>query len=116
MSKFAIRALANSIHAELRAAGVKLTLISPGFVVSNIRRVDNRGSLHADAKDPAPAWIQMPTAPAAHQILQAVARGKREQIITFHGKLFVLIERFAPWLIRAFSGKMSPVYESRSSL
>jgi short-subunit dehydrogenase len=116
MSKFAVRALANSINTELRRAGIKLTLISPGFVVSNIRRVDNRGSLHADAKDPAPAWIQMPTAPAAHQILQAVARGKREQIITFHGKLFVLMERFAPWLIRAFSGKVVPVYESRSSL
>jgi short-subunit dehydrogenase len=116
MSKFAVRALANSIHAELRRAGVKLTLISPGFVVSNIRRVDNQNSVHSGANDPVPAWIQMPTAPAAHQILRAVARGKREQIITFHGKLFILIERFAPWLIRAFSGKMSPVYESRSSL
>ena len=116
MSKFAVRALANSIHAELRGAGIKLTLISPGFVVSNIRRVDNQNSVHSSANDPVPAWIQMPTAQAAHQILQAVARGKREQIITFHGKLFVLIERFMPWLIRAFSGKMSPVYESRSSL
>jgi short-subunit dehydrogenase len=116
MSKFAVRALANSVHAELRRAGIKLTLISPGFVVSNIRRVDNQNSVHTSANDPVPTWIQMPTAPAAHQILQAVARGKREQIITFHGKLFVLIERFAPWLIRAFSGQMSPGYESRSSL
>jgi len=116
MSKFAIRALANSITPELRRAGVKLTLISPGFVASNIRRVDNQNSVHAHAKDPVPAWIQMPTPQAARQILQAVARGKRERIITFHGKLFVAIQRFAPWLIRAFSGKMAPVYESRSSL
>ena len=116
MSKFALRALANSITPELRRAGVKLTLISPGFVVSNIRRVDNKNSVHPHAKDPVPAWIQMPTPPAARQILQAVARGKRERIITFHGKLFVFIERFMPWLIRAFSGKASPVYESRSSL
>jgi short-subunit dehydrogenase len=116
MSKFALRALANSITPELRRAGVKLTLISPGFVVSNIRRVDNKNSAHPHAKDPVPAWIQMPTPPAARQILQAVARGKRERIITFHGKLFVFIERFMPWLVRAFSGKASPVYESRSSL
>jgi short-subunit dehydrogenase len=116
MSKFAFRALANSVHEELLRAGIKLTLISPGFVVSNIRRVDNQNSVHASANDPVPAWIQMPTALAANQILRAVARSKREQIITFHGKLFVLIERFAPWLIRAFSGKMVPVYESRSSL
>jgi short-subunit dehydrogenase len=41
MSKFAVRALANSITPELRLAGVKVTLISPGFVASEIRRVDN---------------------------------------------------------------------------
>jgi short-subunit dehydrogenase len=116
MSKFAIRALANSITPELHRAGVKLTLISPGFVVSNIRRVDNQNSVHAQAKDPVPAWIQMPTPQAARQILRAVARGKRERIITLHGKLFVAIQRFTPWLIRAFSEKIAPVYESRSSL
>src|SRR5262249_47287592 len=40
MSKFAVRALANSITPELRLTGVKVTLISPGFIASNIRRVD----------------------------------------------------------------------------
>lgn len=116
MSKFAVRALANSITPELRRAGIKLTLISPGFVASNIRRVDNRGTVHPDAPDPVPAWIQMPTPQAARQILRAVARGKREQIITFHGKVFVAIQRFLPWLIRAYSSRMTPVYESRSKL
>jgi short-subunit dehydrogenase len=116
MSKFAVRALANSITPELRRAGVKLTLISPGFVVSNIRRVDNQGALHVSAPDPVPAWIQMPTSKAVRQILRAVARGKREQIITFHGKLFVAIERFFPWITRLGVRRMVPVYDSRSSL
>ncbi|MGA8221831.1 MAG: SDR family NAD(P)-dependent oxidoreductase [Candidatus Acidiferrales bacterium] len=116
MSKFALRALANSITPELRAAGVKLTLLSPGFVVSNIRRVDNRGNLHAQAADPVPAWIQMSTERCARQMMQAVARGQRERIITGHGKLLVALERFAPWLLRAFSGRVRPVYEARSSL
>jgi len=116
MSKFAVRALANSITPELRHAGVKLTLISPGFVVSNIRRVDNCGTLHSEAADPVPTWIQMSTEKAARQILHAVARGKKEQIVTLHGKLFVAIERFLPWLNRAFAARMAPVYDSRSSL
>src|SRR6266852_9704617 len=106
MSKFAVRALANSIAPELRRAGIKLTLISPGFIASNIRRVDNRGTVHPDAADPVPAWIQMPTPQAARQILRAVARGKREQIITFHGKVFVAIERFLPWFNRTFASRM----------
>jgi short-subunit dehydrogenase len=107
MSKFAVRALANSITPELRLAGVKVTLISPGFVVSDIRRVDNRGELHAEAKDPIPAWLAMSTEKAARQILRAVARGKREAIITGHGKTLVALERFMPWVIRATGRKMA---------
>jgi short-subunit dehydrogenase len=115
MSKFAIRAFANSVTPELRAAGVKLTLLSPGFVVSNIRRVDNRGAVHPHANDPVPPWIQMSTRKCARQMLQAVARGRRERIITGHGKLLVALERFAPWIIRAFSGRVRPVYDERAS-
>jgi short-subunit dehydrogenase len=107
MSKFALRALANSITPELRLDGVKVTLISPGFVVSDIRRVDNRGKLHPRAEDTVPAWLAMSTDKAARQILRAVARGKREAIITGHGKLLVAMERFVPWVIRAVEIKMA---------
>jgi len=107
MSKFAVRALANSITAELALEGVKLTLISPGFVASNIRRIDNRGTFHSDAKEPIPEWLVMPTQTAVRQILRAIAKGKREAIITGHGKALVVIERFAPWIIRAAGRRMA---------
>ncbi len=107
MSKFAVRALANAITPELRLAGVKVTLISPGFVASNIRRVDNQGNLHAAAKDPIPAWLVMSTEKAARQMLRAVAQGKREAIITGHGKILIALERFMPWAIRAMGRKMA---------
>lgn len=107
MSKFAVRALANSITAELALSGVKVTLISPGFVASNIRRVDNNGTLHAEAKEPIPAWLVMPTDKAVHQILRAVAKGQREAIITGHGKALVAIQRFAPWIIHAAGRRMA---------
>lgn len=107
MSKFAVRALANSITPELRLAGVKVTLVSPGFVVSNIRRVDNQGTLHAGAKDPIPAWLAVSTSKAVRQILKAVAQGKREEIVTAHGKILVVLERFAPWAIRAVGRRLA---------
>jgi short-subunit dehydrogenase len=100
MSKFAVRALANAISSELALSGVKVTLISPGFVASNIRRVDNKGALHASAQEPIPAWLVMPTDKAVRQILRAIARGQREAIITAHGKFLVAMERFAPWMLR----------------
>jgi short-subunit dehydrogenase len=107
MSKFAVRALANSITAELRLAGVKVTLISPGFVASNIRRVNNQGKLQVLAKDPIPAWLVMTTDKAVRQILRAVAGGRREAILTGHGKVLVALERFMPWVIRAVGRKMA---------
>jgi short-subunit dehydrogenase len=107
MSKFALRALANCVEPELRQIGVKVTLISPGFVASNIRRVDNLGRLHPRAKDPVPAWLVMDTGKAVRQMLRAIARGQREAIITGHGKLLVALERFAPWINRAIGRRMA---------
>jgi short-subunit dehydrogenase len=107
MSKFAIRALASSITSELALDSVKVTLISPGFVASNIRRIDNQGALHAGAQDPIPERLIMPTPKAVRQILRAIARGQREAIITNHGKALVALERFAPWIIRAVGRRMA---------
>jgi len=107
MSKFAVRALADSITLELRLSGVKVTLISPGFVASEIRQVDNLGRLQAGAKDPIPAWLVVPTDKAAKEILRAIAKGKREAIITGHGKALVALHRFAPWILRAVFKKMA---------
>ena len=100
MSKFAIRALAMSLRGELAPEGVSVTLISPGFVASEIRQVDNRGGWHPHAKDPLPSWLPMPADVAAKKIVAAVYRRRREAIITVHGKLLVWLSRFAPWVLR----------------
>ena len=107
MSKFALRALADAITPELSLDGVKVTLISPGFVASDIRRVDNQGTLHAGAPESIPSWLVMPTEKAARQILRAVARGRREAIITGHGKILVAVERFMPWLSRVMKRRIA---------
>jgi short-subunit dehydrogenase len=107
MSKFALRALANAITQELRPGGVKVTLISPGFVISEIRRVDNLGRLRAEGPATKPHPLAVKTEPAAYEILQAIARGKREQIVTFHGKFFVMLDRLFPWVTRALAERIS---------
>jgi short-subunit dehydrogenase len=106
MSKFAVRSLANSILPELRQAGIKVTLISPGFVASNIGRVDNDGNPRDSVKSAPPAWLVMPTDKAVKQILRAVAQGRPEAVITGHGKMLVALERFAPWVLRAMGRRM----------
>jgi short-subunit dehydrogenase len=100
MSKFAIRALGAALGPELEPSGVSVTLISPGFVASEIRQVDNRGVHHAVARDPLPSWLVMPADAAAKKIVTAAYRRQREAIVTVHGKVLVWLERFAPWVLR----------------
>jgi len=102
MSKFAVRALADALFHELRPKGVAVTLVSPGFVESDFRQVDNQGVHHSGQGDPYPKWIVMPTATAARKIIRAIARGQREIILTGHGKLAVFLQRHLPGVLSLF--------------
>ena len=102
MSKFAVRALAEALHGDLKATGVGCTLISPGYVDSDIRRVDNQGGLHPHAKDPIPDWVRMKTDKAARLMADGVLRGRREVVVTFHGKVIIFVARHLPRLMRWF--------------
>jgi short-subunit dehydrogenase len=102
MSKFAVRGLAASLGHELAPYGIAVTLISPGFVESEIRQVDNRGVWRAQApRRPIPPSIVMATPTAAQKIVNAVARRRREVVITGFGKAAVVLQRHLPWLLAA---------------
>jgi NAD(P)-dependent dehydrogenase (short-subunit alcohol dehydrogenase family) len=102
MSKFAVRSLADALTHELRPKGVAVTLVSPGFIESDFRQVDNKGVHHPGQGDPYPKWIVMRTGTAARKIVRAIARGRREIILTGHGKLAVFLQRHFPWAVSLF--------------
>jgi short-subunit dehydrogenase len=113
MSKFAVRALAESLQGDLRPDGISVTLISPGFVDSDIRRTDNQGVLQDAAPDPIPAWLRVRTAPAVRSIIRAVDRRRPERVITGHGRVVVFLARHFPRLtrfisLRAYRGRPEP--------
>jgi short-subunit dehydrogenase len=112
MSKFAVRALSESLYYELAPSGVSVTHIAPGFVTTEIRQVDNTGRWHPGARDKVPAWIQMSAPKAARAIVRGIARRRREAVITGHGKIIVLFYRHCPWLftklIRIFGVQARP--------
>jgi short-subunit dehydrogenase len=101
MSKFAVRALATSLRFELAESGVSVTHIAPGFVVSEIRKIDNEGQLKVQGKDPIPMWLQMPAETAAKKIAKAIYRRKSERIVTAHGYWIVFFSRHFPKLLNA---------------
>lgn len=100
MSKFAVRALAEALHGDLRRVGVGVTLVSPGYVDSDIRRTDNRGEVHPHAKDPIPDWLRMKTDVAARIMVNGILRGKKEVVVTFHAKVFMFFAPHFPRLLR----------------
>jgi len=104
MSKFAVRALSEVLRNELRAAGVAVTLISPGFVESELRLIDNRGVFHESARDIVPPWIRMSAAACARRTVTAIARRRREAVITGHGKALVFVQRHLPGLMSRLVG------------
>ena len=96
MSKFAVRALAEALGAELASKGVSVTHIAPGFVESEIRKVDNAGELHAERRDPIPPFLVMSNERAAHDIASAIEARKPEAIITNHGKAATFVAQRFP--------------------
>ncbi|MCG3174236.1 MAG: 3-phenylpropionate-dihydrodiol/cinnamic acid-dihydrodiol dehydrogenase [Myxococcota bacterium] len=100
MSKFAIRAFCEGARLELQKTGVAVVLISPGFVESEIQKVDRMGRYNPNQKSFIPPWIMVPAGKAAKEITRAIHCRKREGVITGHGRVFVCINTLAPWLVR----------------
>ena len=63
--------------------------------------------MRPNAPEPLPAWPPMSTERAARTMLNAIARGKREEIVTAHGKLLVALDRFAPWVLRIVGRRLA---------
>lgn len=99
MSKAAVAALASSLRGEVLADGVGVVLVSPGFVESEFRQVDNLGVHHPVAGDPVPRWLVVTAPRAARAIVRAVVRRRREIVVTGHGKVAVWLSRYVPSLL-----------------
>ncbi len=100
MSKYAVRALAESLGHEMKPHGVSVTHLAPGFVTSEIRRVNNRAELRESARDPIPSWLQYPTPKAARVIVRAIEKRLPERSVTAHGWWAIRLARHFPRLLR----------------
>ncbi|MCC5929275.1 MAG: SDR family NAD(P)-dependent oxidoreductase [Cyclobacteriaceae bacterium] len=106
-SKAAVHSIGETLQSELRGSGVSCTTIHPGFVDSNITRIDNKGAFHPDANDPRPANLMWPTDKAAKVMLKAIYRRKSMFVFTGHGKVIYAISRIFPAALRSMMAKMN---------
>jgi short-subunit dehydrogenase len=95
-SKYAIRALGQTLSVELAADGISCTTVHPGFVSSEIIQVDNDGRHDPTRDDPRPAYLMWSAERAARVIVNALAARRRELVFTGHGKLAAFIGMHFP--------------------
>ena len=94
-----------TLQVELMGSGVSCTTIHPGFVVSEIAKIDNEGVWHPKRPDPRPANLMWPTDKAAKVMANAILKRKRNYIFTTHGKVFVWLQRWFPSIMRTIASK-----------
>lgn len=104
-SKAAVRSIGLTLQVELKDTGVSCTTLHPGFVVSEIARIDNEGVWHPERPDPRPSNLIWPTDKAAKVMVKAILKRKRNYVFTTHGRVIVCLQRWFPGLVRTIASK-----------
>lgn len=97
-SKYAVRAIGQTLAVEMHGTGVSCTTLHPGYVASEIDQVDNYGRFDGSRKDRRPQQLMWPSERAAKVMVDAIYKRKRELVFTGHGKAGAFIGRHLPGL------------------
>ena len=100
-SKFAVAGFSEAIRAELAKDGIDVLVVSPGLTRTNF----SKNMLEQKARMQMDHMRGMTSEEVAVATLKAMERGTLETTLTFKGKLLVLVNRFAPWVVDFFSKK-----------
>ncbi len=97
-SKFAVNGWLESIRTELLKTGVNVMWVCPGFTSSNIRNAALNKNGKAQGESPLDESQLMTSEECAQHIIKAIAKRKRNLILTLTGKRTVFINKFFPKL------------------
>lgn len=108
-SKHALYGYFESLQAEYHDRGIRVTLVCPGRVRTNISyyALDKGGQRHGRL-DPGQAGGLSPEA-AAQTIVKAIRKGRREVLVGRKELLMVYIKRFFPGLCARLARKLKPM-------
>lgn len=101
-SKHALHGYFDALQAEVFKEGVKITMICPGFVSSNLltKSLTADGGLYGDEENS--AYKRMPADVFAQKALKAIERQKEEVYIGGTEKLAIYAKRFIPSIFNYF--------------
>lgn len=114
-SKAAVLALGRTLAMELAPMGVSCTVLQPGFVSTDIAKVDNQGHFDPTRRDPRPANLMWEAQPAAEVMVRAITRRRVEFTFTGHCRIGAWLGRHLPWLVQWLGPKLSPAPRPKST-
>ena len=108
-AKFALYGFFETLQAECFSKGIKVTLVCPGRVKTNISfyALDKGGKQHGKL-DPGQAG-GLDANKAARKIVRAIDRGRREVLVGRKELIMVYIKRFFPGLCARLARRINPV-------
>ncbi|MEO7444139.1 MAG: SDR family oxidoreductase [Ferruginibacter sp.] len=95
-SKFALNGWLEAIRTELIDDDVNVVCISPGFTRSNIRNAALNKNGEAQGESPINEEELMTAEACAGHILNAIAKKKRNVVLSFQGKQTIFMNKFFP--------------------
>jgi NAD(P)-dependent dehydrogenase (short-subunit alcohol dehydrogenase family) len=98
-SKAAVAAVAQSLVVEVAGTGVSVTTIFPGYVESEIGRVDEHGHFDEQHRDNRPASLMWKTEKAADVMVRGINKRRRTVVFTAHGRIAFFVGRHFPFLM-----------------
>jgi len=97
-SKHAMAGFFDSLRIELTDSGVRVTMVYPGFVATEVRKRAFGTNSTSSRRNPPNEPDVMTAETCAELILNATAQRKRELVMTFRGRLGVWLKLIAPGL------------------
>ena len=95
-AKHALHGFFDSLRAEVSRCGIKVLLVCPGYIRTDISLHALRGDGSAHAKMDSGQARGMPVEECAARILKGLARGKQEIYVGRRDKYIVYVKRFFP--------------------
>ncbi|MEO1255421.1 MAG: SDR family oxidoreductase [Bacteroidota bacterium] len=95
-SKFAMQGFFEALRTEVMTRGVHVLVVCPGFTSSNIRNAALTADGKSQGESPRDEKKMMTSEEVAERTFKAAKRKKRDLILTFEGKMAVLLNKLIP--------------------
>ncbi len=98
-SKHAVAGFFDTLRIELKNTGVSVTMIYPGFVATDVRKLAMGSNGKSLGKSPLDESGTMTVEKCVNLMIPAIANRKRELVMTLKGKLGLWLKLIAPGLV-----------------